>query len=310
MRTYLAGVIALLLIGCTGEPPEPVTPLVDAAWLSEHLDEVVVLDVRFGAPQYADRQAFEKGHVPGAVYANYAELPWRAVRDGVPGMLPPAQDMEKLIGGLGVSNDDHVVIVAGGISPAEMAGATRVYWTFKVLGHDAVSILDGGYAAWVRGGYPVESGWNEPAPTTFQASYRPDLVASKEDVIAALDGGVPLIDARPETYYRGERKSRVAKRYGTIAGAVNVPLGTLMVDGRGTFVDAATARAIWAEAGVPTEGDQVTFCNTGHMASLDWFVAHEILGNKDTRLYDGSLAEWSADASLPMEASAAEPAVR
>jgi len=48
-------------------------------------------------------------------------------------------------------------------------------------------------------------------------------------------------------------------------------------------------------------GDQINFCNTGHWASLGWFASHELLGNKKARMYDGSMLEWSADESLPME---------
>jgi thiosulfate/3-mercaptopyruvate sulfurtransferase len=80
-----------------------------------------------------------------------------------------------------------------------------------------------------------------------------------------------------------------------------MPYGYLTRDGGGLFVDRQTAAALWSQAGVPTEGEQITFCNLGYLASLSWYVAYEILGNKQAKLYDGSLADWSADESLPME---------
>ena len=160
MRTLFAGLMAILLAGCaTDSTREQVQPLVDAAWLNGHLGDVVVLDIRYGAPEGADREAFESGHLPGAVYASYARKPWRVERDGVPGMMPAIDDLERLIGGLGVSNEDHVVIVSGGTSAGALGAATRLYWQFKVVGHEPVSILDGGYAAWISAGYQVESGW-------------------------------------------------------------------------------------------------------------------------------------------------------
>jgi thiosulfate/3-mercaptopyruvate sulfurtransferase len=65
----------------------------------------------------------------------------------------------------------------------------------------------------------------------------------------------------------------------------------------GKFRDADTIRKLYAIAGAPTSGAQITFCNTGHLASVGWFVSHELLGNTQTRLYDGSMVEWTADAN-------------
>ena len=61
------------------------------------------------------------------------------------------------------------------------------------------------------------------------------------------------------------------------------------------------AATLWNEAGIPLEGEQITFCNIGYLASLAWFTAYEVLGNREARLYDGSIVEWSADPELPME---------
>lgn len=303
-------VIPLLLVTCKGAPPAPeATPLVNAAWLEEHLDRVVVLDVRTDTAQGAETYA--RGHIPGAVYAPYGDHPWRVTREGIPGMLPPVDDLQRLVGSFGISNDDYVVIVPGEASVGEFGAATRIYWEFKVLGHDAVSILDGGYAAWKAAGYPVESESNVPEPATFTAHVRPELVADREDVLAALDHGTPLVDGRPESFYLGERKSGVTARAGTIAEARNVPGDRLFTGGRLAERDAV--EAVWRGAGLPTQGAQITFCNTGHMASLTWFAGYAVLGNEEVRLYDASLAEWAADPQLPMDhvpEAVGEPAIR
>ncbi len=300
----------LFLATCEGAPPtQEATPLVDAAWLEEHLDQVVVLDVRTDAAQGAETYAL--GHIPGAVYAAYGDHPWRVAREGIPGMLPPVDDLQRLVGSFGIGNEDYVVIVPGEASVSEFGAATRIYWQFKVLGHDAVSILDGGYAAWEAAGYPVEYEANVPEPATFTAHVRPELVANREDVLAALERGTPLVDGRPEAFYLGNRRSGVTARAGTIAGARNVPGDKLFSARR--FAEREAVEAAWREAGLPTQGDQITFCNTGHMASMSWFASYAILGNKEVRLYDASLAEWAADAQLPMDhvpEAVAEPAIR
>jgi thiosulfate/3-mercaptopyruvate sulfurtransferase len=299
MRTILAGLVVLLAVACAGpETREEVQPLVDAAWLEDNLDAVVVLDIRANRP---DGSPYQFGHIPGAVHSPYGQDPWRVTRDGVPAMLPPVEDLAGLIGGLGISNDDHVVIVAEGQSAGDLGSSTRVYWGLKVVGHERVSILNGGFTAWANVGYPTEAGRNQPTGATYVANYQPQLVASTQDVVAVLEGGAPLIDARSESYYRGERKFGVAARYGTISGAKNIPGPMLTVGGGGMFAGAETVAALWAEAGLPTEGEQIAFCNIGHFASLAWFAAYEILGNQEARLYDGSMVEWAADPDLPMD---------
>jgi thiosulfate/3-mercaptopyruvate sulfurtransferase len=299
MRTILAGLTLLLSVACAGPETRPeAQPLVDAAWLEDNLDAVVVLDIRANRPEGSP---YQFGHIPGAVHSPYAQDPWRVTRDGVPAMLPLVEDLEGLIGGLGISNDDHVVIVAEGQSAGDLGSSTRVYWGFKVVGHERVSILNGGFAAWRNAGYPTEVGRNEPTPTTYTANYQRQLVASTRDVVAALDSGTPLIDARSEPYYRGERRFAMAARYGTISGAKNIPGPKLTVGSGGMFAVADTVAALWAEAGLPTEGEQITFCNIGHYASLAWFAAYELVGNKEARLYDASLVQWSAYPDLPMD---------
>ena len=75
-----------------------------------------------------------------------------------------------------------------------------------------------------------------------------------------------------------------------------MPLDRLTADG--AFKTTAALAELFAGANVAPDGPVTCFCNTGHMAALGWFVAHTLLGNAEARLYDGSMAEWSADPSL------------
>jgi thiosulfate/3-mercaptopyruvate sulfurtransferase len=294
----LRSVALLLLVLCFGAPGHAASaaePLVDAAWAVSHIggENIRFLDIRRdGAEDFA------AAHIPGAVFSDYSRAGWRATgADGTLGMLPPVADLEILVGGLGIANASHVVIVARGLSAIEMASAARVLWTFKVLGHDAVSILDGGMTAYMAlPAPPVESGLARPEIWPFRASFRPSLIATKADVIAAQESGGLLLDLRPEGQYSGARGPGFVRRKGTIAGARNLPLNRL-TEGGAFKTPAALAELISAVDA--TRGEPITcFCNTGHMASLGWFVAHELLGNEAARLYDGSMAEWSADPAL------------
>ena len=305
MRTLLSAATVLIatVLGGTAQADQP---LVTVDWLKANLakPEIVVLDVRSpGKDEPAD--LFEKAHIPGAVHADYAKAGWRANIDDVPGMLPPKTDLEKLIGGLGIDNKSHVVIVAAGTDSTELGQATRVYWTFKVAGHDAVSILDGGFRAWTADRTAkLEAGPSAPQAKTFVATIRPRYLATKAEVQQALKDGTPLIDARPAAQYQGKAKSPVVKSAGTLPGAVNLEHSTLVSSETGKFATADAVKGLLAKLGVKGEGKEITFCNTGHWASVAWFAASEIAGNKDAKMYDGSMAEWTADPADPVEVKA------
>jgi len=299
-KNILPAVFALFaLVVIAAGPSFAATPLVNAQWVKDNIAKpgVVFLDVRGSVG------AFRAGHIPGAVFTSYGRDKWRVKRDGVSSMLPPVPDLEKLLSSLGIGNDNHVVLLPGGYSSGEMGVATRIYWTFKVLGHDAVSILDGGMLAYMADKKnPLEKIYAPPEPKTFKANFRPEFLATAKEIKRALAAkDTALLDSRPNDQYLGVNKSGSVKRPGTLRGAVNLPGRWTTVDDGGTFRSTKTLRRLYAAAGAPTDGPAITFCNTGHWASLGWFVNSELLGNKKTKMYDGSLADWSRNDANPME---------
>lgn len=309
MRRHVIWAVAALVI--FGAARVGAAPLVDAAWLEGRLGspELVVLDIR-NKIDGGSKEVFEAGHIPGAVYSDYLSAGWRTARDGVPAMLPPVADLERLIGGLGIDNGSQVVIVPGGVSALDYGSATRVYWTFKVLGHDAVSILDGGYKGWTADAKrSVDTGPSTPLPVSFQANFRRELLATGDDVRAAAESGVALVDNRPPEQYMGKAKHPKAARAGTIPGAVNIPQDRFFDEASGQFTDVSKLAQLWGDQKVSRDSEQISFCNTGHWASLGWFAAHELLGNSKARMYDGSMTDWTADAGKPVVNGTASPTV-
>lgn len=318
MRTLITTFLALVLSVAvtTGVAiAQAAAPLVDVDWVTRKIGEdgVVFLDVR-GGLSGATEKTYLDAHIPGAIWTDYLKDGWRLVdSNGTIGQLPSVEQLEALIGDLGISNEDHVVIVPTGATALDIGTATRVYWTFKVLGHDAVSILDGGMAAYTavideKTGKPVnplESGKIERFAEIFEGRLRPEMLASKADVVAASEGPQALIDNRPYEQYLGISKHGKAARAGTIPGARNLPENWLTLNGGGTFRSKSEIEQLYRLAGISSEGNQITFCNTGHWASLGWFAAHEILGNRDVRLYDGSMVEWTADETLDVQSALA-----
>ncbi|MFP4263567.1 MAG: sulfurtransferase [Halomonas sp.] len=280
------------------------SPLVEAEWLSEHLDsdDLVVLDVRSSIDDGGDRESFEAARIPGSRYSHYTEAGWREERDGVAGLMPAVDDLEALIGELGIDNDDTVVVAAAGTGPTDFGSAARVYWTFKALGHDEVTILNGGVAGWEAQGFEVASGAPQAVEAAdFEGSLQESLLASTDEVEAARQADEALVDARPTDFYIGENQSPDTRAPGTIPGAVNLPHHDALVERDGAYyLDAETLKANVDELGLDRDAPTVAFCNTGHWAASGWFQLSEVAGLENTTMYDGSMAEWTQDDERPL----------
>jgi thiosulfate/3-mercaptopyruvate sulfurtransferase len=198
-----------------------------------------------------------------------------------------------------------VVLVPGGRDHSDFNAIARVYWTFKVLGHDQVSILNGGDKAWFADRTaPVETGNGEQIlARTFTAQLRPELLATREEVKQALDSKtVALVDARPQPQFEGKAKAPTVRVAGTLPGAVNAPATSLVAADGTRLVDQGTIRAILDKAGIKPKEEQISFCNTGHFAAGTWFVLHEVEGNSKAKLYAGSMSDWTGDPAAPVVA--------
>lgn len=274
------------------------TPLVSAEWLNGELNnpEVTVLDIR-------SEEAFSEAHVPGSVFETYDN--WRAERDGVTGNLPELTVLAEMIGQLGIDNNEHVVIVPPGENSTDFGSAARVYWTFKVLGHNSVSILNGGYKGWVQQGYPVSRALTSPVPAQFNVDFQPHYIATTEDVEANLENGdVQFVDARPEDFFSGQTKAGPARVPGTLPGALNLQQANLVdvTEGVAYFLTLERIRALAEEASLKLDaGRTVTFCNTGHWAATDWFALSEIANLPNVAMYDGSMTAWTQDSERPVQ---------
>lgn len=296
----LSGLVVALLVG-PGSAVQAArlteAPLVDAAWLAQHLesDDLVIVDLRDPVDGVS---AYDAGHVPGAVSAPYVGYEWRETVGGVPGMLPPVENIAARIGALGIDGDSHVVLLSDGVDSSEFGKATRVYWTLKVLGHDAVSILDGGFRAWVAAGEPVTEVASSRPAADFVADFQPQLLASADQVRAAIDSPTELVDGRPVAQYRGLQKTNAVLALGTVPGSVNIPHSEVY-DGI-SFADSALINRLSSAVGVESGEPTITFCNTGHWASIAWFALSEVAGHPDTAMYDGSMADWTRDAANPV----------
>lgn len=295
------------------------SPLVSVDWLHNKIDltetahpdvavefgqkgNILLIDLR-NRIDGGSYDTFLQGHIPTSIHSDYEADGWRFdAQDGTIGLIPSAADFQTLARSLGINSDTHVVLIPAGVSPSDMAASTRSYWTLKVFGHENVSILDGGYAAWVAK-FPefIDIGPSDQRPEgNFEASFRQDLYISTVDVaqLVANDESVVLLDGRPASHFYAEAKHPRARVAGRLPGAELLFNADAYNAETNAFKSLNELNEVFADY---VDANVISYCNTGHWAANNWFVLSEILGNKNVKLYDGSMVEWTADLSLPVE---------
>ncbi|MEO8544471.1 MAG: sulfurtransferase [Burkholderiaceae bacterium] len=269
-------------------------PLLSPAELQSRLadPQVRVIDIR-------DAKSYEANHIPGAVNAPYGQ--WRGPASN-PGELPALPKLTQLVQRLGLGPASHAVVVSSGADATDFGASARVYWTLKVLGLKELSILNGGLKGWTQASQALSKDVVSVVASSFQPSLDASLIATKEEVEQHVKAGdAVLIDARPENFFNGQTRAPTAKVPGTLPGAVNFRHDKWFAAGSSTFVPTEQARLIAASSPIDPAKETVSFCNTGHWAATNWFAMSEVLGQKNVKLYAGSMTDWSQDPNgLPM----------
>jgi len=276
------------------------TWLTETDELARELDapDLVIIDASWHMPA-ENRNAHEEylsEHIPGAIFFDIDEI--ADTKSGLPHMLPPPEKFSSRMRSMGIGDGSRIVVY----DSTGLFSAARVWWTFRVMGVDDVSVLNGGLPKWKREGLPLESG---PARSRtarhFTARRNLDLVRDVGDIKALLkDRSAEIVDARAADRFAGKApEPRPGLRSGRIPGSHNLPFAKLL-NKDGTLKTPPEIERLFEEAGVDLSKPVVASCGSGITASVLALGLAEI-GHRRAAVYDGSWSEWGADQSLPIE---------
>ena len=270
--------------------------LVTTDWLADHLDDdsVVIAEVD------EDPNLYDEGHIPGAI-----KLHWRDdLQDPVERDLVDKPTFERLMGGLGISNDSTVVLYVD----KNNWFAAYAYWYLKIYGHQDVRILDGGRTKWTDEGRDVTTDVPSPSQAEYKAAERDESIRARRDAVQQGIGEQTksLVDVRSPQEYSGELISppgyeqEGAQRAGHIPTAASIPWAQAVRDD-GTFKPADELRELYESKGITPEKEVTAYCRIGERSAHTWFVLRELLGYETVKNYDGSWTEWGNLVDVPIE---------
>jgi thiosulfate/3-mercaptopyruvate sulfurtransferase len=272
------------------------TTLVSTQELAAHLGDWRVFDCRhdLAKPELGE-QLYRQSHIPGALFAGL-DRDLSAPKSGRNGRhpLPAPEAFQNWLEKSGLKAGDQVVCYDAG--PGAMAA--RLWWMLRWVGHDAVAVLDGGFAKWANEGRPVSAELPPIAPSRYAIHVRPQMAVTVELLSANL-GHSMLLDARAPARYRGEQEP-IDPVAGRIPGARNrFNMDNLTAEG--THKPAAELRQELERSLAGRKPEEVVnYCGSG-VAACHNLLAMEVAGLKGGKLYAGSWSEWAADPSRPRE---------
>jgi thiosulfate/3-mercaptopyruvate sulfurtransferase len=248
--------------------------------------ELIVLDAR-------GRKDFDEARIPGARWVD--ALAWaKAFGQGT-----DAKSWSERIGALGIAATSKVVVY----DDASLKDAARIWWILRYWGVEDARILNGAWKGWKASGNAIEK---SPAAavksTAFEAKPRREKLATKDELLGAVrskGGGLQILDTRSEGEYCGTEKQS-NPRGGAIPGAKHLEWSDLLEKETQRFKPAAELRKLFEGAGIDLKKPVATHCQSGGRASVAVFGL-ELLGAPAAKNYYASWAEWSADASAPVE---------
>ena len=279
------------------EQPAHPESIVSTQWVADNLggDNIVLVEVD------VDTEAYEQGHVPGAIGWNWtSQLNDQLTRD-----ILSKEQLEALLGASGVSRDTTVVLYGDNNNWF----ATYAFWQLKMYGHPDLKIMDGGRQKWMDEGRELTTAAPTPSAASYAASDPDTSIRATRDYVlgvASTSNNVGLVDVRAPDEFNGTLLAPAnlpqegSQRGGHIPGAANIPWASAVAED-GTFKPVEELREIYGGKGIGGDSEVIAYCRIGERSSHTWFVLSQILGYGKVRNYDGSWTEYGSIVGAPIE---------
>jgi thiosulfate/3-mercaptopyruvate sulfurtransferase len=269
--------------------------LVETDWLESAVEDrgIRVIEVD------EDTEAYDKGHIKGAVGWNWnTDLHAKVGRDYV-----DQSALSALLSRSGVGPETTVILYGGNNNWF----AAYAYWILKLRGFDNVKLLNGGRKKWELESRELTQDVpsHEITSLAISGAERRDIRALRDDVLGKL-GAAAFVDVRSPEEFRGEKLApdhlpqEQAQVPGHISGAANVPWAKAANED-GTFKSADELKALYEAEGVTSDKEVIAYCRIGERSSHTWFALQELLGYPNVKNYDGSWTEYGSLVGVPVE---------
>jgi len=277
--------------------------LVSTDWLAEHLEapDVKIVDgTAFLPNENRDaREEYEDCHIPGAVFFDINDI--CDTENPLPHMVPSSEKFSSRVRKLGLGDGYKIVVydAHGGFN-----AAARVWWMFRLFGHQDVAVLDGGLPKWLSE-QRSKCEFDEPRPQErhFTARTNTFLVRNVDQLLKNIDTGKEqVVDARNPGRFAGVApEPRPCRKKGHIPGSINLYYADLMnKDHHFTMRSADEIRTAVDAAGIDPKKPMVATCGSGVTACVIALGLY-LIGHEDVAIYDGSWAEWGEHFDTPVE---------
>jgi len=252
-----------------------------------HDPAVVIVDL-------CKAKQYRKAHIPGAHFINYPDI--IHIEKPVMGLLPSDEQFSRLVSGLGITDDSHVIAYddeGGGC-------ASRFIWTLHVFGHSKTSLLNGGLFSWANEDHPLTKDIPENTASDYTLANTGNYTVDSSYIMQHLDNKhIALLDARSPVEYSGKKK--FANKGGHIPGAKNYEWTEAMDRAHNLrLLPAGTIEQKLDQLGITKDREVIVYCQTHHRSAFS-YVMLKALGYENVNGYPGSWSEWGNRDDTPVE---------
>ena len=275
--------------------------LIEIDWLKKNLNnpQIKIIDGTWNMPgsELNGFDVFKEKHIPNAIFIDLEEI--SDLNSDLPHMMPDEKYFSEKISSLGISNNDNLIIydIYG------MFSAARIWFMFKAFGHNNVSLLNGGFPAWLDSDGDVSNKINELKSTAYKAKLNKLIIASYNQVLENLSNQkYQILDARSPDCFSGiNEEPRPGIKSGHIPKSKNLYYNDLINQDTKKFIEKEEIKNLIKKSNVDTKKDIICSCGSGVTACILKFAIELISKNKNIKIYDGSWSEWGIVEGSPCE---------